>query len=104
MAKAQNTTTTTSSSTISKLLPLIILLLVLSVAAFIGYAIFTIVNDVADKTAKKMEKKHNVVLSKDGMKVGVKELETEKYVSSSQRYVWNFFTLFSVSLLLGWSG
>lgn len=67
------------------LIPLLILTVLLSVGAFIGYTIYTIANDVAQKTAKKMEQK-NVSFSKDGLRVGVKEVQTENYVAKTQRY------------------
>lgn len=55
-------------------------------AAFIGYACYTIANDVADKTAKKMEKRH-LSITKEGMVVGVKEKKNEHYVDQTQRFV-----------------
>ena len=72
-------------SSLSKLVPLVILFIVLAVAIFVGYAIYTIATDVADKTSKKMEKK-NVKFGREGMKIGVKELKTENYVDQTQRY------------------
>ena len=68
------------------LAPLLILFTILGVLAFIGYAVYTISNDIADKTSKKMQKK-NIVVTKDGMKVGVKEVKEESYVDTTQRYV-----------------
>lgn len=70
---------------LSKVVPLVIFFVVLTVAAFIGYAVYTIATDVADKTSKKMEKK-NISFGKDGMKIGVKELRNENYVDQTQRY------------------
>ena len=70
---------------LSKLVPLILLSLGLAFAAFVGFAIYTIATDVADKTSKKMEKK-NVSFGKEGMKIGVKELKTENYVDQTQRH------------------
>lgn len=71
-------------SALSKLAPLLILFIVLSIFAFIGYAIYTIANDVADKTAQKMEKRH-LSITKEGMVVGVKEKKEERYVDQTQR-------------------
>ncbi|KAI9723678.1 MAG: hypothetical protein M1812_000978 [Candelaria pacifica] len=79
---------------VSTLVPLIILTIVLTVVAFIGYAVYTVANDVADKTTKKMERK-NVVFTKDGMKVGVKEVRNEQYVDQTQSFLvkaWNYST------------
>ena len=68
------------------LAPLLILFTILGVLGFIGYAVYTISNDIADKTSKKMQKK-NILVTKDGMKVGVKEVKEESYVDTTQRYV-----------------
>lgn len=78
---------------LGKLVPLVILFIVLAIAAFIGYAIYTIATDIADKTSKKMEQK-NVSFGKEGMKIGVKEIKTENYVDQTQRYgMYNVFVL-----------
>lgn len=71
-------------SALSKLTPLIILFVVLSIIAFVGYAVYSIANDVADKTAQKMEKRH-LSITKEGMVVGVKEKKDERYVDQTQR-------------------
>jgi len=68
------------------LAPLLTLLTVLLVFGFIGYVVYTIANDIADTTSKKMQKK-NVVVTKDGMKVGVRGVREESYVDNTQRYV-----------------
>lgn len=73
-------------SALSKLFPLLVLVVLLGFFAFVGYAIYTIANDVADKTAKKMEKKH-INFTKDGLVVGVKERREEAYVDRTQRWV-----------------
>jgi predicted membrane protein len=70
---------------LGNLVPLVVLFLVLAIAAFIGYAVYTIATDIADKTSKKMEQK-NVSFGKEGMKIGVKEIKTEHYVDQTQRY------------------
>ena len=57
----------------------------LTVAAFVGYVVYTIATDVAEKASKKMEKK-NISFGKDGMKIGVKEIGNENYVDQTQRY------------------
>ena len=67
----------------SSLLPLIILLLVVGGFAFVAYQIWVVVNDIGDATTKKMEKK-NIVLTKDGVKVGVKQVNQEEYVDRTQ--------------------
>ena len=70
---------------LSKVVPLAIFFAVLTVAAFIGYVVYTIATDVAEKTSKKMEKK-NISFGKEGMKIGVKEVRNENYVDQTQRY------------------
>ena len=70
---------------LSKFVPLVIFFVVLIVAAFIGYVVYTIATDVAEKTSKKMEKK-NISFGKDGMKIGIKEVRNENYVDRTQRY------------------
>ncbi|KAF1833179.1 hypothetical protein BDW02DRAFT_570269 [Decorospora gaudefroyi] len=46
--------------------------------------IFLYSNELAERGVKKMEKK-NVVFTKDGAKVGVKEVSTESYTDKTQR-------------------
>lgn len=73
-------------SALSKLFPLLVLFVLLGFFAFVGYAVYTIANDVANKTTKKMEKKH-LNFTKDGLVVGVKERRDEAYVDRTQRWV-----------------
>lgn len=70
----------------SRILPLIILVVVVGILAVVGFIAYSIVQDVSDKTRDKMEKK-NVMFTRDGMKVGVKEVNEEDYVDRSQRLV-----------------
>ncbi|KAE8410730.1 hypothetical protein BDV36DRAFT_302479 [Aspergillus pseudocaelatus] len=70
------------------LVPLIILVVVVTVLAVIGYITWSIVQEVTRNTKSKMEKK-NVVWTKDGMKVGVKELNNEDYQDRTQRFVFS---------------
>ena len=78
MAKASQPSKT------SDLLPLLILLIVLLVLGAIGFIVYSVVQDIANKTEQKMEKK-NIRLSKGGMKVGVKDVTTEKYEEGTQK-------------------
>ena len=80
-------------STLTRLLPLVLLLILLTILAFVAYAIYTIASDVKTQTEKRMEKK-NVMLTKDGMRVGVKDVGREGYVDRTQRFVRFFFFLF----------
>lgn len=70
----------------SNLMPLLILFVLVAIAAFIGFIAYSVVTDVSDKAAKRMEKK-NIKFSKDGMKLGVKEISTEDISDSTQSYV-----------------
>ncbi|KAI9801661.1 MAG: hypothetical protein M1833_002343 [Piccolia ochrophora] len=78
-------------SALSKLLPLIVLAIVLGGLAFVGFQIYLMANNIADSTSKHLEKK-NVLFTKDGMKVGVKEVNNENYVDQTQNMIvkaWN---------------
>ncbi|KAE8375953.1 hypothetical protein BDV26DRAFT_266714 [Aspergillus bertholletiae] len=72
------------------LIPLIILLVVVTVLAVVGYIAWSVVQEVTRNTKTKMEKK-NVVWTKDGMKVGVKELNDEDYKDRSQSVLVNMW-------------
>ncbi|OOF89892.1 hypothetical protein ASPCADRAFT_21503, partial [Aspergillus carbonarius ITEM 5010] len=74
----------------TRLTPLFILFAILLVLGIIGYVIYSIVQDVTRTTRTKMEEK-NVVFSRDGMKVGVKELEEEEYKDRSQSVLVNMW-------------
>ncbi|KAB8079570.1 hypothetical protein BDV29DRAFT_164662 [Aspergillus leporis] len=82
------------------LVPLIIFLVVVSVLAVIGYITWSIVQEVTRNTRSKMEKK-NVIWTKEGMKVGVKELNDEDYKDRSQRFVFTSFLFFCRSVGFG---
>jgi len=72
-------------------LPLIILLVFLAALAFVAYQIYDSVTKIQAQASKNMNDK-NVVFTKDGMRVGVKHVETEKYVDATQGWVvkaWN---------------
>lgn len=75
------------------LVPLVILLVVVAVFAVVGYIAYSIVQDVTKSTREKMEER-NVMFTKDGMTVGVKELKDEDYRDRSQRLVFFFFLFF----------
>ncbi|KAF1941735.1 hypothetical protein EJ02DRAFT_454853 [Clathrospora elynae] len=66
------------------LLPLIVLFAVVGGVGWVCYQIFLYSNELASRGVKKMEKK-NVVFTKDGAKVGVKEVSTERYTDKTQR-------------------
>lgn len=75
----------------SQLLPLIITLVIIGGLAFVGYQIYLSVVSMRGNVSQKMGKK-NVVFTKDGLRVGVKHVENEKYVDATQSWVvkaWN---------------
>ncbi|RDL31789.1 Uncharacterized protein BP5553_09191 [Venustampulla echinocandica] len=77
-----------------KLLPLVILIIVLGICAFIGYHIYLSVQKISNTASEKMQSK-NVVFTKDGMKVGVKQIKNENYVDATQGFLvkaWNLST------------
>lgn len=81
-----NTHTTTFKMAKNSIVPVIILLLVVFLFAVIGFVVYTIVQDISDKTKAKMEKK-NIKFSKDGLKVSMKEVRDEDYKDQTQRFV-----------------
>lgn len=90
LCEASHTTNTTSS----KLLPLIVLFVVLAGAAFVGYHLYLAFTQISSAANEKLQSK-NVVFTKDGMKVGVKEIKNENYVDKTQNILvkaWNLST------------
>ncbi len=80
-----------ADSCVSQLLPLLILLVVIGGLAFVGYHIYLSVTKIQAQASKNMGKK-NVVFTKDGLRVGVKHVEAERYVDATQSWVvkaWN---------------
>lgn len=74
-----------SKSTLGALAPLIILVILLVVIGVVGFVAYQIAMDVADKSSKRMEKRHHMSFSKDGVKVGVKDKSAEQVGDSTQR-------------------
>ncbi|OAG36077.1 hypothetical protein AYO21_09704 [Fonsecaea monophora] len=73
------------------LIALIILIVLVAVVAAIGFVAYSIAHDVGHKTRQKLERK-NVSFSRDGMKVGVKEVTREQQEDAAQSVltkVWN---------------
>jgi hypothetical protein len=69
----------------NSLFPIIVLFTVVGILALIGFVVYTIVQDISNKTKANMEKK-NIMFSKDGMKVSMKEVNDEDYKDQTQRY------------------
>ncbi|KAJ0424090.1 hypothetical protein BJY00DRAFT_277012 [Aspergillus carlsbadensis] len=74
----------------NRLIPLAILILVVIVIAAVGFIAYSIIQEVSNKTKSKMEKR-NVMFTKDGMKVGVREVKEEEYVDRSQSILVNMW-------------
>ncbi|CZR57606.1 uncharacterized protein PAC_07495 [Phialocephala subalpina] len=92
-------------SALSKLLPLIILFIVLAGFAFVGYHLYLTFQKISSTTSEKMQSK-NVVFTKDGMKVGVKEMKNENYVDTTQSFLvkaWNLSSFPAYKSRLGWN-
>ena len=66
------------------IVPLIILLLVVGILAAVGYVAYSIAQGVSKTAREKMERKH-IAITKDGMKVQVKEINDEEYKDNTQR-------------------
>ncbi|KAJ5239845.1 hypothetical protein N7468_004464 [Penicillium chermesinum] len=74
-----------------KILSLVFLLLFVGVVAAVGFVAYSIYQEVSKNTREKMEHK-NIAFTKDGMKVGVRELKDEAYKDRTQSVlvnVWN---------------
>ncbi|KAF7555047.1 hypothetical protein G7046_g6658 [Stylonectria norvegica] len=78
----------------SQVLPLIIVFAILGVGGWVGYQVYLSIGKIQETASERMGKK-NVVFTKDGLKVGVKEVQTENYVDATQSWVvkaWNLGT------------
>ncbi|KAK3989667.1 hypothetical protein QBC44DRAFT_326881 [Cladorrhinum sp. PSN332] len=78
-------------SLIRQILPLIITFVFLGVAAWVGYQIYVSLGKIREQAEKQMGDK-NLVFTKDGLRVGVKEVRNESYVDSTQSWfvkAWN---------------
>lgn len=65
------------------LVGLFVLFIVIGAACAVGYVAYSIANDVAAKTQEKMEKK-NIKVSRDGLKVSLKQVSSEQVSDSTQ--------------------
>lgn len=66
------------------LVPLILTLILVAIVAAVAFVVWSIAHDVGHQTRQKLERK-NVSFSRDGMKVGVKELSREQQEDKTQR-------------------
>ncbi|KAI9787632.1 MAG: hypothetical protein M1839_000163 [Geoglossum umbratile] len=83
MAWGNNTPPPPPSSALSKVAPLLIFFAIVGVVAAVLLQVAKTASDIAGNAGKKLEKK-NVLITKDGVKVGVKEVRTENYVDKTQ--------------------
>ncbi|KAI0414558.1 hypothetical protein F5X98DRAFT_377602 [Xylaria grammica] len=79
------------SALLSQLIPLIILLLVVAGIGFVCYQVYVGATKIRENAENSFASR-NVVFTKDGVKVGVKHVENERYVDATQSWVvkaWN---------------
>ncbi|PHH79405.1 hypothetical protein CDD80_4858 [Ophiocordyceps camponoti-rufipedis] len=79
------------SSIVGQVLPLVIALTVISAIGWVVYQVYLSASKFRDSASERMGK-NNVVFTKDGVRVGVKQIQNEKYVDSTQNWVvkaWN---------------
>ena len=81
-----NSTPAPPESALSKVAPLLIFAALVGVIAAVLLQVAKTAGDIVDNAGKRLEKK-NVVVTKDGVKVGVKEIRNENYVDKTQRCV-----------------
>ncbi|KAI9901393.1 hypothetical protein N3K66_003210 [Trichothecium roseum] len=78
-------------STLIKLLPLLLTLAIVAVAAWVAHQIYLTSRSIGASASRRMGSK-NVVLTRDGMRVGVRQVQNESYVDKTQGWVvkaWN---------------
>jgi len=77
---------------LGNLIPLVMLFAFVGAFAYFGYQMYEFANELSERGKKKMEKK-NISFTKDGMKVGVKDVKGEDYEDKTQSVLvkaWNF--------------
>ncbi|EHK43687.1 hypothetical protein TRIATDRAFT_309084 [Trichoderma atroviride IMI 206040] len=78
-------------SIIRQVVPLVIAIALISGIAWVLYQVYLSFTKIRESASERMGKK-NVVFTKDGMRVGVRQMQNEKYVDKTQSYVvkaWN---------------
>ncbi|RVX74819.1 hypothetical protein B0A52_01096 [Exophiala mesophila] len=86
------------------IVPLILTLILVGIVAAIAFVVWSIAHDVGHQTRQKLERK-NVSFSRDGMKVGVKEISREQQEDKTQSVlmkVWNNASWPAYQSRLGW--
>ncbi|QYS96402.1 hypothetical protein H0G86_003649 [Trichoderma simmonsii] len=82
------------ASTLGQIIPLIIAIALLSGGGWVLYQIYLSFQQMRETASERMGRK-NVVFTKDGVRVGIKHMQNEKYVDKTQSYVvkaWNLGT------------
>ncbi|EKV08858.1 hypothetical protein PDIG_67220 [Penicillium digitatum PHI26] len=72
------------------LLPLILLLVFVGIVAAVGFIVYSVVKTVGQTTRERIERK-NIALTREGMKVQVKEIEDEAYKDQTQSVLVNMW-------------
>ncbi|UKZ87488.1 uncharacterized protein TrAFT101_003282 [Trichoderma asperellum] len=78
-------------SIIRQVVPLVIAIALISGIAWVLYQVYLSFTKIRESASERMGKK-NVVFTKDGVRVGVRHMQNEKYVDKTQSYVvkaWN---------------
>ncbi|KAK5171623.1 hypothetical protein BJ546DRAFT_1073656 [Cryomyces antarcticus] len=68
---------------LGNLIPLIVLFVFVGVFGYVGYQMYVFTNELTERGKKKMEKT-NVTFTKEGLKVGVKDVRDEDYTGTQQ--------------------
>ncbi|KAH7157206.1 hypothetical protein EDB81DRAFT_789141 [Dactylonectria macrodidyma] len=79
------------ASALSQVLPLLIFFVIIGAGSWVGYQVYLSAAKIQETASERMGKK-NVVFTKDGMRVGVKQMKNENYVDATQSWVvkaWN---------------
>ncbi|ETS02648.1 hypothetical protein M419DRAFT_8279 [Trichoderma reesei RUT C-30] len=82
------------ASILGQIIPLVIAIALLSGTAWVLYQIYLSLAVMRDSASERMGRS-NVVFTKDGVRVGVRAMQNEKYVDKTQSYVvkaWNLGT------------
>ncbi|PHH67791.1 hypothetical protein CDD83_6398 [Cordyceps sp. RAO-2017] len=80
-----------STSIVVQIAPLFVTLTVLCFIGWILYHVYVSATKFRQSASERMGKK-NVIFTKDGIRVGVKHIQNEKYVDATQSWVvkaWN---------------
>ncbi|SPO01335.1 uncharacterized protein DNG_04011 [Cephalotrichum gorgonifer] len=71
---------------LGQLIPLVLLAVVLGGLAVVGYYIYESVTNIRTAAEERMSRR-NIAFTKDGMRVGVRDMGNENYVDKTQQYL-----------------